>query len=507
MKRVVLVICVLLSTAARAQPSAREVLANVRRAIGSPVAFHAAGEGVFLGNRVPFTLDADARGRYVASYAGPVPLESGFDGAATWARDLGGEVRPSALSDASEAKFGVWALTGYAFDADSTVVFERVTTEGDNHRVAFSFDEGRITGTVTVSAADWRPLRWEYSDGTTPQTIELSGVVPVGGSALPAHVVQTSGWGMVIETTLQSAEVADLSPAHFAMPPEVAADIRFDPGVPAMLECKRAKTGHVLVRPLVAGKDVGWFIFDTGAGAMCLDTRAAAELALAPLASIPAVGVGGAAMSNLYRPDSIAIGPVMLASPLTVELKLAFLDQHLGEKIAGIVGYNLLARCVAVVDLSAGRVSLHEPGVYRLPDGAAWVSIVVNGRTPTVRATFEGHEGLFTLDTGASGSAVVIFPHTARRLNLLDGRETTESRLGGVGGFIAARTGTLAWLDLGGVRHENLSVSFASESKGAFANRYLDGNIGVGVLSKSVLVFDYPESRMAFIPGEAADAE
>ena len=44
---------------------------------------------------------------------------------------------------------------------------------------------------------------------------------------------------------------------------------------PAALETKRAASGHVMVRPLIDGKDHGWFIFDTGAGINVLDSSTA----------------------------------------------------------------------------------------------------------------------------------------------------------------------------------------------------------------------------------------
>src|SRR4029079_6780259 len=66
--------------------------------------------------------------------------------------------------------------------------------------------------------------------------------------------------------TIAAAEPA---PAFFRSPYEprtAPAPVAFDAAAPAALEVKKAPTGHLLVKPRIAGKDAGWFIFDSGAG-------------------------------------------------------------------------------------------------------------------------------------------------------------------------------------------------------------------------------------------------
>lgn len=86
------------------------------------------------------------------------------------------------------------------------------------------------------------------------------------------------------------------------------------------------------------------------------------------------------------------------------------------------------------------------------------------------------------------------------RFALLKGRRTDPTRSGGVGGISSGQTGTLAWFDLGGHRFEKPKVGFATASEGAFADEYMVGNIGNGFLSAFVMVFDYPNRRIAFAP-------
>src|SRR5262249_30249690 len=105
----------------------------------------------------------------------------------------------------------------------------------------------------------------------------------------------------------------------------------------------------------------------------------------------------------------------------------------------------------------------------------------------------------FRLDTGAEGFVTIHEP-TVRRLDLLVGRQLTDSRLGGVGGLVEAKSRRPSWVELGGVRRGGVPATFGIEATGNFADGQKDGNIGVRLLEPFVLVLDYPHERIAFRP-------
>jgi hypothetical protein len=96
---------------------------------------------------------------------------------------------------------------------------------------------------------------------------------------------------------------------------------------------------------------------------------------------------------------------------------------------------------------------------------------------------------------------------TVSRLKLLDRRKTRPSTLGGVGGFKPARTGKVKSLDLGGRKYKKIKADFATDSSGAFADPYIDANIGGELIGESVLVLDYPNGRIAFKDREDDDTD
>jgi hypothetical protein len=274
----------------------------------------------------------------------------------------------------------------------------------------------------------------------------------------------------------------------------------FDADGPAELEVKKARTGHLLVRPRINGHAPGWFIFDTGAGVCVVERTTVESLGLTPNGEIAATGAGGGAKAPMYRADELRLGSLRLADHPLMGTDLTFLETHLGEKVRGVIGYGVFSRCVATVDLAKPSIALHDPAKYTLPRGA-WTPLDLSGRVPVLTATFEGHSGRFMLDTG--DHAHISFNEPAvRKWNLLAGRELTDGKLGGVGGFVASKTGKIARLELGGLTLEDVPASFALEAKGTHAQTERAGKIGAGVLERFVLVVDYGQERIGLLARE-----
>jgi hypothetical protein len=258
----------------------------------------------------------------------------------------------------------------------------------------------------------------------------------------------------------------------------------------------RARTGHLLVRPIINGHDAGYFLFDTGAAICVVSTPAMAPLGLEPAGSTDAVGVGGTTEAQLFRAARLELGPLRLRDHTFLATDLSFLEPHVGHAVAGVVGYGLLSQCIAELDLATPSLALHDPARYRL-DGAVWTELDLQGRTPAIRARCEGREGLFQIDTGQDTAIVCHWP-TVQKWNLTDGRELRPARLRGVGGDIEGRAGALAWVEFGGVRQEQVDSLFLVEAKGSRAASQRDGAIGSALLRPFVIITDYGNTRVAF---------
>ena len=270
----------------------------------------------------------------------------------------------------------------------------------------------------------------------------------------------------------------------------------FDASAKAELEVQRSKAGLLLVRPVVNGHEAGWFIFDSGAGICVVSTPRAEALELIAAGDLPATGVGGESATTALRASTLVLGPLTLRDVPLMKTDLSFLEVPLGVEIAGIIGYGVLSQCIVELDLAAPRIALHDPRGYELAAGE-WTPLEFDDLIPTVFATCEGRRGRYHLDLGSNGGLTFQEP-AVRRYNLLEGRELTDVKLGGVGGTVACKQGRVAWLELANVRLADLEAIFPLEAKGIEAQDGRDGSIGTKVLESFVLTLDYPGRRICF---------
>lgn len=308
----------------------------------------------------------------------------------------------------------------------------------------------------------------------------------------------------LLVAVLLSACRAEPAPAQAPAAERVAIDgapqepgLRFDAAAEPTLAVRRARTGHLLVNPLVNGREVGAFIFDTGAGICVVSTPHVASLGLSEAGAVEALGIGGSTASKTFVAESLELGPLTLSRHTLLATDLGFLEQHLGEPIFGVIGFGVLSRCVAELDFVTPRIALFDPARYELAEGASWLPLDLEGRTPAIRARFEDREGLFQIDTGAN-TKVAFHEPAVRRWQLLADRELGDARLGGVGGSIAAKSGKLAWFEFAGLRQDAVDALFPLERKGSRASATRDGAIGAPLLRPFVMVTDYSHGRIAF---------
>lgn len=495
----------------------QDVIAKVREGTGRAALLQNAAGGVqlrgkteFLGMPEQCVLTMTPGGSYLLDQTGPIPQTRALGAKGPWRVDIGGETAMLALGEAESARLFGAACTGSWLDEKPAVALDLTLEESKTteNRVflAFTLREGLTRGEIAVDRKTWRPAEWTMRAGPKSETLTFVGELMVEGAWLPREIIEYGREGSASTYTFESAGP---SPQFFRSPYEPAslkpADVSFDAAVPGALESKRAKTGHALVKVLVEGRP-GWFIFDTGAGTTVIDKAFAQAAGLKVFGSVQAVGVGGAVTTGFVRPKTLTVGPATQTDALLTELDLSAIGKAMGEKIDGVLGYNIMHRAIARLSTADGAVSLHDPAKFD-DKGLVWFPLIVYDRHACVAGTFEGHEGVFTLDTGAGTQPVSMHFPTVERFKMLEGRETTDSSAGGVGGNVKMKAGKLAWLEIGGRREENVRATFAVEEKGVFGNPFTAGHLSIKQLGPRDVVFDYAGGRIAFPDRPAAAAK
>lgn len=240
------------------------------------------------------------------------------------------------------------------------------------------------------------------------------------------------------------------------------------------------------------------FLVDSGAALSFVEPRCATELGLRlrPYAgSTRTSGTGGGAVIDHYvAVDEFELGALHLA-----HLALPTLDDDVlrSGHFSGVLGQDLLARLVVVVDMERCALHLLPPstdraGIQAYLEGAqlgkgAWAVVDTELRpSPFLRLDLHGRladEAWIGLDTGATDTSL---PERVIAALELPPTDTGSVELRGVGGARTAQTYLLRDFGIFGFRVTNE----------IYSNPLDHGLLGMDVLGEFVFVLDGPSRAL-----------
>jgi hypothetical protein len=266
------------------------------------------------------------------------------------------------------------------------------------------------------------------------------------------------------------------------------------------------KKGLFVTKAHIGDREVGPFVIDTAASDLFFDVELAKALNLSFWGENEDPETKQKIKFSTVA--SFAVGPMTLQNTRVVVMDLSSVTDAFGERLAGVLGYPFFAKAVIEVDYPKKSISCFDPQNYRLPRGA-WQPLTLkshpsHGRNPyalpTLTARLEGNvEGLFLLDTGST-STVGFLPDFVQKHALLDNRDVSKAKRFRVSGVYEELAGKIAWFELAGHRFEKPTVRFMlSNTPGTWRPEGLAGIIGQGFMRAFIVVFNYPESKIAFL--------
>ncbi len=483
-----------------------EITANIRTAIGisdqglNQLGIVAQGTICQAGDSGDYRLAFELPGSVPpVSAREEADLRLGYEivlrGSEAWISSWSGETRGLILGELEHFRIRMGFLSGLWLAPGSGFELAKKSESMAEVKLTLKIPDGRRVATVTVDKDSWLPSSLSIPTNAGMSTWVLSDYRPALGLTL-AHRILKDWQGPEDSVTLSSFSRLEASStaSMFELAPSDLKDFRFDSGLPPSVEIRLADSGHVLVRPIIDGREVGWFILDTGADCHLISPQAADALGLQPFGQILATGTGGSTIVGLRQAREMRVGPLTLEDPVFVAIDLRDVIQG----VAGVVGYPLFRRSLVELNSGGAPARLFPAGSYpREVD--VWHKLVLARNKLFLKGQFPGgHEGLFMLDTGARRGLTFHTP-AVRELRLLEGRKTWKIRGSrGVGGRTPMREGALAWFDLGGVRFNGPNAAFALTEQGAHADPYAMGAVGMGFLKHCQIIFDVPESKIAF---------
>jgi hypothetical protein len=447
------------------------------------------------------------RGRSLDRFSlGPVSGAQGFDGTSVWSQDSsgqvrleqGGEAREAAANDAYRRSLAFWFPERWP----ATIELAGEQREGERsfHVVRITPKGGRPYD-VWVDAATFLFDRTVEKTAAETRTVVLSDYREVGRVKLPFATRSGNGevrydqLGIVEKIEINAPIDDSLFAAPAPPPPDfVLADGKTSTSVPFELI-----NNHIYVQVRLNGKGPFRLLCDTG-GANVVTPELAAELGLKSEGALQGRGVGEKSEDiALTKVDTLQLGDVRLRDQVFLVFPLGPFAAVEGIPQYGLVGYEVFKRFVVKVDYEKSLLTLTVPSAFSASATGTVVPFVFNNHVPQVEGEIDGIPGKFDIDTGSRASLSVLAPF-AEKHGLKDryGAKLAAMTGWGVGGAARGLVTRARVLKLGGVTVDSPVIELSLQTKGAFTDPYVAGNVGAGVLKRFNITFDYSRQQLIF---------
>ncbi len=255
-----------------------------------------------------------------------------------------------------------------------------------------------------------------------------------------------------------------------------------------------------LVIPITIDGMPTYALFDTGGG-NAIDPQFARKLGLRvrPIGTASGAGEQTVKASRTHV-NTLGFGSLVLHDQEFAVLPLpGSLTDGNGISVNAIVGREILARYVTRVDYDAQTLTFTPPSDFRYDGSGVAVPLQLGTDEAIVRASIDGLTGSFQIDTGSSASLILTSPFVeANKLrekyqmagNLIVGR--------GIGGYSRADLARGKQLRIGEFTVDDMVIDLSTDTAGAFASRWVDGNIGNDVLARFTMTLDY-RNRVVYL--------
>ena len=337
------------------------------------------------------------------------------------------------------------------------------------------------------------PSRAYLAGSTDHVTVLFNECRTISGVRVPTHIVYKSEQNGVWTATVRDvrslakiplkAFVPAPNPHDFQLAAITRVPIATTQGVPELTVRVNGKPLH--------------FVLDTG-GQNLLSEKAARLVGVQAVGHGIVSGGGGGIVPIRYGfADSVEVGAAtMRHQPFII------LPASLPYGIDGLVGYELLARFPARLDLRHNMLEL-APRAAAFGRSVAPVRFDYFDRQPEVQGALDDVTGAFSIDTGSNLTAEVQAPAVVRYDLIAKLHATVTAQAADVGTRYPIYVVRAGALKLGSATFPKPIVSLMSPANRQ-KNKTTIANVGDGILGHWVVVFDYPRQRIDFRPGGSA---
>ena len=262
-------------------------------------------------------------------------------------------------------------------------------------------------------------------------------------------------------------------------------------------------SGRILVASRVNDAQPASVMLDTGYSINMLSRELVESLELKRVGRITVVGVAGEERADVFEGVKFDLAGATY-SPRRVGALPASYQSH-WRKRDGVLGEGVFKRFVIEVDPKAKEIRLREPDTFRYSGDGEVIPLKFKQTTPIAEGAVIMPDrdpvlGRFEIDTGCDGGLCLGSDFVEANRLLGSTGKTESSGRRGLGGGARTRIGHVPKFRLGSQVIERPLTNFFLE--GSPVDDGLAGHIGMEVLRRFKVIFDYPRERMILEPLE-----
>ena len=248
------------------------------------------------------------------------------------------------------------------------------------------------------------------------------------------------------------------------------------------------------------------FILDTGVGLMLItDPKLVDSINIQNKHTLQIAGLGKGEDFEAYVTSPLNIGIQGLKSydvgAAILKKDVLGLSNYAGTHIHGLLGYEFFSNLAVKIDFSDSTLTVWQPKNMRIFRKGVKIPISIEDRKPYLNAKI-----IFTNGTKVNNKLVLDLGagHPLSLENIIKNHGLPDkfiaANLGvGLTGPIDGFLSRVGELDIGKFKIKNVITSFPVVSKNIPAVKR-DGNLGMGILQRFVVILDYPDSALYLKP-------
>jgi hypothetical protein len=245
------------------------------------------------------------------------------------------------------------------------------------------------------------------------------------------------------------------------------------------------------------------FIFDTGSGAISLDSSTAEEFNIPHTPSGRTInGIAGIMEVDYTRNNTLAFPGLIVDSLDFYVNNYDILSSVYGEKIDGIIGYSFFSRYVVNIDFDSLRIDVYTPGTIQYPSKGFLLHPLFTA-LPIQPLTIKDDKIVnanFYIDTGAGLCFLMSKQFQQDSAILKKRRRPVSIQVQGLGGKKQMLLTIITEVKIGPYRFRKVPANILNDEYNATSYPFVGGVVGNDILRRFNLILNYPKREIHLLP-------